>query len=102
MPDAVVEAPLGLDSAAVLLVAGRGGRVPVRFGKVIWLTPWAVCDVSVIMQLKFQQSSEFVFVPQIQFIVRVLDISVLHRARYAQCQTLQQTVVFSRCVSWTR
>ena len=30
VPDAVVGAPVGLDSAAVLLVAGRGGRVPVR------------------------------------------------------------------------
>ena len=34
VPDAVVEAQVGLDSAAVLLVAGRGRRVPVRQGPV--------------------------------------------------------------------
>ena len=33
----------------------------------------SVCDVSVIMQLKFQQSFEFVIVPQIQFIVRAVQ-----------------------------
>ena len=50
-------------------------------------------DVIVNMQLKFQQFYEFdILVPQIQFIIRVLDISVCHRDRYAQCQTVQGTV----------
>ena len=34
-----------------------------------------VVDVSGIIQLKFQQSFEYIIVPQILFIVRVLDIS---------------------------
>ena len=36
-----------------------------------------VVGVSGIMQFKFQQSFEFTIVPQIQFIVRVLDIAVM-------------------------
>ena len=54
-------------------------------------------DVPVNMQLKFQQFCEFdILVPQIQFIVRVPDISVCHRDRYAQCQTVQGTVKTSQ------
>ena len=51
------------------------------------------CDVPLIMQLKFQQPFMFVIVPQLQFIVRVLDISVLR-------QTVQGTVQPSQVRSW--
>ena len=52
-----------------------------------------VVDVSWIMQLKFQQSFEYIIVPQILFIVRVLDIF----SRSARCQTVQGTA--RRCAT---
>ena len=49
------------------------------------------------MQVKFEQFYEFDFlVPQIQFIVRALEISVCHRDRFAQCQTVQGAVKTSQ------
>ena len=45
-------------------------------------------DVLVTTQLKFQQSLQYVFVkvPQIQFIVRLCEHSVVHRDGYSQCK----------------
>ena len=46
-----------------------------------------VVDVSVIMQLKFQQSFvEFFKVPQLQFIDRVVVISVASQRQGSQCK----------------
>ena len=47
----------------------------------------SVVDVSVIMQLKFQQSFvEFYKVPQLQFIDRVVVISVVSQRQGSQCK----------------
>ena len=60
----------------------------------------AVVDVSVIMQLMFQQSTvEFFKVPQLQFIDRVVIFWLRDRDRYT-VQTVQKTVEY-RCSSWT-
>ena len=51
----------------------------------------AVVDVSVIMQLQFQQGFvDYVEVPQLQFFDRVV-VQLLHRDRYT-VQTVQKTV----------
>ena len=64
---------------------GAGGWPP-KTGKVTWRPDRAVAmaglavvvvGVSGILQFRFQQSFEFIIVPQIQFIVRVLDIAVM-------------------------
>ena len=58
----------------------------------------SVVDVSVIMQLKFQQSFvEFYKVPQLQFIERVVFISVASQRQGSQCKlckTVDSTVQF--------
>ena len=55
-----------------------------------------VVDVSRIMQLKIQQSFEYVVVPQILFIVRVLDISEdTHSAKL--CRGLCPSLCNDRC-----
>ena len=81
-----------------------------RFGKIVWRFPVRDWDVVKVfagstaspgrfantgrdMQLKFQQFYEFDFlVLQIQFIVRVLEVSVCHR----QVRTVQGTVKTSQ------
>ena len=53
----------------------------------------AVVDVSVTMQLKFQQSSvEFFMVPQLQFIDRVVDILVARQRQVHSALTVQKAV----------
>ena len=55
-----------------------------------------VVDVSGIMQLRFQQSFEYVVVPQTLFIVRVLDISEdTHSAKL--CRGLCPSLCNDRC-----
>ena len=55
-----------------------------------------VVDVSGIMQLKFQQPFEYIIVPQILFIVRVLDISAdTHSAKL--CRGLCPSLCNDRC-----
>ena len=62
------------------------GRVPQIQEQIVAVVVPAV-DVPVTMQLKFQQYLQYVFVkvPQIQFIVRLCEHSVLHRDGYSQC-----------------
>ena len=79
-----------------------------RLGRGSTASPWRYTDtgrrvagqavrIPLDMQLKFQLCYEFDFlVPQIQFIVSVLEISVCHRDRNAQCQTVQGTVKTSQ------
>ena len=66
------------------------------------LSPGGGHFVPVIVLHEFQQSFEFVVVPQIPFIVRVLDKSVLPQR---QVRTEPNCAVFGRlhwCSSWTR
>ena len=66
------------------------------------LSPAGGHFVPVIVLHEFQQSFEFVVVPQIPFIVRVLDKSVLPQR---QVRTVPNCAVFGRlhwCSSWTR
>ena len=58
------------------------------------------CDVSVNVQLKFQQSFEFIIVPLIQFIVRVLDITVSPQRQVRTMPTAQKNVATPPRSSW--
>ena len=64
----------------------------------------SVVDVPVITQLELQQfmAYENVEVPQIQFIVTVLDIPVATQRRLPTVQTVLKTGESHRCSSWTR
>ena len=61
-----------------------------------------VVDVFVIMQLKFLQSKscENVKVPQIQFIVRMLDIPVATESGTRSAKLCRRLARFHRCSSW--
>ena len=60
-------------------------------------------DVSVIMQLQFQQFFvDYVEVPQLQFIDSMVVFQLLHRDRDAQCKMCRRPSSFSWCSSWTR
>ena len=56
-------------------------------------------DVSVIMQLKFMQYYENVKVPQIPFLVRVLQFPVVLQRRIRAVQTVQKREILQRSSS---
>ena len=91
----------GKSSIPIFVIAepppAQGGTQ--RLGEAEAVRFWTpVVDVPVNMQLKFQQFCEFdIPVPQIQFIVRVLDISVVPQ-RQVQCSTVHGPVVVQRQV----
>ena len=94
--------------AMASLLPDFGGRATARPGRnrtqiqeqIVAVVVPAV-DVPVTMQLKFQQSLQYVFVNQIQFIVRLCEHSVLQRDGYSQCKLCRNRRIPHRAVLGT-